>query len=85
MDNQRLMIWGFFGLMVWFTYQAWMTDYASVEPPPAITAIDQPESSPATAAELPVLPGLDQPSPAIALDAPPAIAPIPDAVILVAL
>jgi YidC/Oxa1 family membrane protein insertase len=28
MDNQRLLIWAFFGLMAWMTYQAWMQDYA---------------------------------------------------------
>ena len=30
MDNQRLLIWAFFGLMAWMTYQAWMQDYAPV-------------------------------------------------------
>ena len=28
MDNQRLLIWAFFGLMAWFTYQTWQQDYA---------------------------------------------------------
>ena len=28
MDNQRLMIWAFFGLMAWMTFQAWQQDYA---------------------------------------------------------
>lgn len=27
MDNQRLLVWAAFGLMLWFTYQAWMQDY----------------------------------------------------------
>ena len=27
MDNQRLLIWGFFGLLVWVTYQTWVQDY----------------------------------------------------------
>ena len=75
MDNQRLLIWGFFGLMVWFTYQAWMRDYAPVEALPATIAIEQPASAPAAGADLPALPGLDEPTPAAALDAPPAIAP----------
>ncbi len=76
MDNQRLLIWGVFGLMVWFTYQAWIRDYAPVEPLPATTAIEQQKDvSTATDAELPALPGLDEPATATALDAPPAIAP----------
>jgi YidC/Oxa1 family membrane protein insertase len=28
MDNQRLLVWAAFGLMLWFTYQAWVQDYA---------------------------------------------------------
>ncbi|MBT8091286.1 MAG: membrane protein insertase YidC [Gammaproteobacteria bacterium] len=27
MDNQRLLIWAFFGLMAWITYQTWVQDY----------------------------------------------------------
>ena len=27
MDNQRLLIWASFGLLLWMTYQAWMEDY----------------------------------------------------------
>ena len=27
MDNQRLLIWAFFGLMGWITYQTWVQDY----------------------------------------------------------
>jgi len=38
MDNQRLLIWAFFGLMAWFTYQAWIQDYA----PPATAETAQP-------------------------------------------
>jgi len=38
MDNQRLLIWAFFGLMAWMTYQTWQQDYA-------------PRSAPAPAAE----------------------------------
>ena len=33
MDNQRLLVWAAFGLMLWFTYQAWVQDYAP-EPVP---------------------------------------------------
>ena len=28
MDNQRLLIWAFFGLMGWITYQTWVQDYS---------------------------------------------------------
>ena len=28
MDNQRLLIWSFFGLLCWLTYQTWLQDYA---------------------------------------------------------
>ena len=31
MDNQRLLIWATFGMLLWMTYQAWVTDNA---PPP---------------------------------------------------
>ncbi len=27
MDNQRLLIWSFFGLLCWLTYQTWLQDY----------------------------------------------------------
>jgi YidC/Oxa1 family membrane protein insertase len=33
MDNQRLLVWAAFGLLLWFTYQAWMQDYG---PQPAL-------------------------------------------------
>ena len=29
MNNQRLLAWSFFGLVVWFTYQAWVDDFTS--------------------------------------------------------
>lgn len=35
MDNQRLMIWAFLGLMGWITYQTWIQDYA-VKPAPQV-------------------------------------------------
>ena len=28
MDNQRLLVWATFGMLLWFTYQAWVQDYA---------------------------------------------------------
>jgi len=40
MDNQRLLVWGAFVLLLWFTYQTWMQDYgpAPVQP----TAVVEP-------------------------------------------
>ena len=38
MDNQRLLIWAFFGLTAWITYQAWLQDYAQ---PPVATVTEQ--------------------------------------------
>jgi YidC/Oxa1 family membrane protein insertase len=47
MDNQRLLIWAFFGMMAWLTYQAWMQDYGpqpaavpATTPAPEITQPD---------------------------------------------
>ncbi len=34
MDNQRLLIWAFFALMAWMTYQTWVMDYAPKPVPP---------------------------------------------------
>ena len=34
MDNQRLLIWAFFLLMGWMTYQTWMQDYGPKPPAP---------------------------------------------------
>lgn len=40
MDNQRLLIWGFFGLMLFMTWQAWLEDYGPqpTATPPAASA-----------------------------------------------
>jgi YidC/Oxa1 family membrane protein insertase len=38
MDNQRLLIWVFFAMMVWITYQTWVQDYA---PKPAQPVAEQ--------------------------------------------
>jgi YidC/Oxa1 family membrane protein insertase len=35
MDNQRLLVWAFFGLMAWITYQTWMQDYGPKPTAPA--------------------------------------------------
>ena len=46
MDNQRLLVWAFFGVMAWITYQTWMQDYA---PKPIAPAAQQSMQEPATA------------------------------------
>ena len=45
MDNQRLLVWAAFGVLLWLTYQTWMQDYG-----PAPVPADQPaEVEPVTA------------------------------------
>ncbi len=83
MDNQRLLTWAFFGLMLWITYQTWVQDYSPKPVPPvseqpglavqdpAAPAIedDLPEISDATAAA-PEAPAPDALEPVSALAAP---------------
>jgi YidC/Oxa1 family membrane protein insertase len=38
MDNQRLLVWATFGLLLWLSYEAWMQDYG---PAPAVPAASQ--------------------------------------------
>ena len=60
MDNQRLLIWAFFGLMAWITYQTWVQDYGSK---PAVPPTEQPAPAvdemapPAAEEDLPQLSG----------------------------
>jgi YidC/Oxa1 family membrane protein insertase len=59
MDNQRLLVWAAFGLMLWFTYQAWVQDYGikpALETPPAADGAAAPQED---AADLPALPQTD--------------------------
>jgi len=42
MDNQRLLIWAFFGLMAWITYQTWMQDYGPKPAPIVAEPTEQP-------------------------------------------
>ena len=71
MDNQRLLIWAFFGLMAWITYQTWVQDYA---PKPAIPSGERPAlavdetAPPATEDDLPQISAPDS-APAISPDA----------------
>jgi len=41
MDNQRLLVWAAFGLLLWFTYQTWMQDYGPKPAPQPVEAVDQ--------------------------------------------
>jgi YidC/Oxa1 family membrane protein insertase len=71
MDNQRLLVWATFGLLLWLTYDAWMRDYgpkpAAATPP----ASQEAREAPAAADSLPELsdsPQLNEP-PAVAAEA----------------
>ena len=81
MDNQRLLIWAFFGLMLWITYQTWQQDYgpkpvAPSAEQPALDSMDAPavEDDLPTMAEppaaTPAAPGADALEPASAVAAP---------------
>ena len=70
MDNQRLLVWAAFGLMLWFTYQAWMQDYGP-EPVPQTQPATDSAVTPAEEAS-PDLPSLPEPGSSSAeLDAAP--------------
>ncbi len=64
MENLRLLIWATFGMLLWMTYQAWVTDNAQPSAPPA-AATDM--AAPPGDAGLPALPGVGDPSGAPAL------------------
>ncbi|MGI9202603.1 MAG: membrane protein insertase YidC [Woeseiaceae bacterium] len=63
MDNQRLLIWATFGMLLWMTYQAWVTDNAP--PPQPTNTTDQ--IAPPDDAGMPELPGIEDPAAAPAL------------------
>jgi len=60
MDNQRLLLWAFFGLMLWFTYQAWLRDYPPT-PQQAATQVAEQQQPPVADQAIPELPGLAEP------------------------
>ncbi len=43
MDSQRVLIWGFFAIMLWLTYQAWVETYAPRPQAGAPAAVEAPE------------------------------------------
>jgi YidC/Oxa1 family membrane protein insertase len=60
MDNQRLLVWAAFGLLVFMTYQTWLQDQA---PPPAQDTVAAPVAAPpgVVAGDDDALPGLPGP------------------------
>jgi YidC/Oxa1 family membrane protein insertase len=80
MDNQRLLIWAFFGLMAWMTYQTWVMDYApkpeptqvggtaELAPPEGATPTSGPDDLPEISAptETAALPSIDGETPPVA-------------------
>jgi YidC/Oxa1 family membrane protein insertase len=68
MDNQRLLVWAAFGLMLWFTYQAWVQDYGT-RPAVETPAADGPATPLDDAVDLPELPPTESAGPE--LDSPP--------------
>ncbi len=72
MDNQRILIWGFFGLMVWMTWQTWIMENS---PQPAVPAAAEAPTEPAPAVADGDLPELSAPpaetaTPALIADSP---------------
>ncbi len=56
MDNQRLLVWALFGLMAWFTYQAWQQDYGPRPQPRQPAPVTETADPLPAADELPELP-----------------------------
>jgi YidC/Oxa1 family membrane protein insertase len=56
MDNQRLLIWAAFGLMLWFTYQAWVRDYGPQPVSPVAPATEETANGAPGTGDLPDLP-----------------------------
>lgn len=56
MDNQRLLVWATFGLLLWLTYQAWVQDYGPKPQPVTDTpAVEESSETPSAADSLPQL------------------------------
>ena len=69
MDNQRLLIWATFGLLLWLNYQAWLQDY-SPPPAPATQSAQSEIAPPADDLSIPDLPEPSSDAPALADAAP---------------
>jgi len=78
MDNQRLLIWAFFGLMLWMTYQTWQQDYSPRPTPVAEEpAVQSPELAAPGAEQTDDLPTLADPGAAPTLPSDAVAAPDP--------
>jgi YidC/Oxa1 family membrane protein insertase len=80
MDNQRLLIWAVFAMLVWLTWQQWIEDYAPrpVEAPAAVDAeqpqpADLPELSDTPVDAPDVMPSVDGPPEPVAQSAAPTV------------
>jgi len=70
MDNQRLLIWVFFAMMLWFTYQAWQRDYG---PQPSLETVQPSDILPTAQDDAFALPEVTAPADGVPdLPAPPA-------------
>jgi YidC/Oxa1 family membrane protein insertase len=67
MENQRLLIWATFGMLMWLTYQAWTRDYGPQPADVSPTTTDESLQLPDNAQNLPTLPAITTDS---AVDAP---------------
>jgi len=56
MENQRLLVWATFGMLMWLTYQAWMQDYGRQPAEVTPTTTDESLQLPGEAQNLPSLP-----------------------------
>jgi YidC/Oxa1 family membrane protein insertase len=70
MDNQRLIIWATFGLLLWLTYQAWVQDAAQAPAAQGSVATEGLAAPLDEAPGLPALPAESADTPQLADDAP---------------
>lgn len=68
MDNQRLLVWATFGLMLWLTYQAWMADQAPQRVAESGPPAEQTAEPPGSTDSLPALEDPDSPLPPVPQD-----------------
>ena len=74
MDNQRLLVWAFFGVMLFLTWQAWVEDYGTKPSPATSPAVEDTTDTDMPVPGLPELPAADTPdsaAPELPADAPP--------------
>jgi len=82
MENQRLLIWATFGMLLWMTYQAWVADYGPAAAGPVQTPVGQVEPNAADDGGIPALPQDEADTPALTVttvDSAPALDALPQA------